>query len=590
MNNTSSRSLADLPDILHEVFSFLDPDIHLSDDNAVYESRRSLAIAARACRGFSTPALRVLWRQLPDDQPLADLLCTLGVAARRHETETRHDERKPARHRLPTYKVRGHPDFVGIEAYKILWKQSRGYDVIYSLICSGDPRAHPHWARFVEYASRVRAITLFAFDGPKWCGLWDELRSATNCAAVLPMLQSVSFCSISERSVNLGTFALISPTVHRLHLPFESRRSSPQRHEMLCTIFSRAFLAAPNVAELRLALPPSRFGLALLQTHCSRVSHIEVDPQLDVQDLGMLAQLPALRSLSISISLLAYPSCSLTFRSLTTLKVAGSWSDISTLLDTLRLPSMHTLSLMAHENGKPAAELAEGAAQCFRTIASRHGSITSLSVFTTSPVRPWVSGCVPPRIPAVPDRFEGKLMDIVHPLLSLHALRHLSVTLPTYFKLTCVASDHRLMAEAWRDLESFHLVIRPYTRLMRIKHAERPYGGPLMGIAHYARNCPRLRLLHLSPMMMGEKALVGVALPLERHGLRTLVIPRVLLPPGREDLSGLISERVGGLFPLAASAFRPERIVMEKHWAVMTGASWCPECAGGPVEPAPPFW
>ena len=116
------RSLASFTDILNDVFTLLDPAAHSSNDNAAYESRHALAMSARTCRAFSAPALRALWRYLPDDQPLADLLCTLGIATRGHEQEPDTLERqpKPRRYRLPTRKTRGYPDFAAIAAYEIL--------------------------------------------------------------------------------------------------------------------------------------------------------------------------------------------------------------------------------------------------------------------------------------------------------------------------------------------------------------------------------------------------------------------------------------------------------------------------------------
>ena len=144
------------------------------------------------------------------------------------------------------------------------------------------------------------------------------------------------------------------------------------------------------------------------------------------------------------------------------------------------------------------------------------------------------------------------------------------------------------MSEAGRDIESLHLVTRLYTRAWP-KHKERPFGGPLEGIVHYARNCPRLRLLHLSSMWTTEKGLTRADLPQELHGLRMLVIPKVVLPLGKEEFSIRISEIVGSAFPLVASAFQPEQIDMQKNWAVMRDAPCCPECAGAPVEPDYPF-
>ena len=129
MTSATSRSLPEIPEVLYHIFSYLDP-IHQSDDNCVYESRRSLALAARTCRGFTSPALDVLWKRLPDDQPLADLLCHLGIVAR--DGVPSHvevpGETKPGRYQLP-YQDGGYWGFV--DPYEARWRLSRGYDLRY---------------------------------------------------------------------------------------------------------------------------------------------------------------------------------------------------------------------------------------------------------------------------------------------------------------------------------------------------------------------------------------------------------------------------------------------------------------------------
>ena len=179
------------------------------------------------------------------------------------------------------------------------------------------------------------------------------------------MLQSVSFCSITNNAPTPGVFALISSSVRRLHFPFESYGPLSKWNEPLRNIFSQACLAAPEVAELQLTFPPSRLGSALIPTHCSSVRRIQVDTQLDIESVSLLAQFPALEYLSISLSPLASPGSTLPFSSLATLALSGSWDDLCTLLQILRLPLMRTLSVTSHENGKPAAELAAGTIKCF---------------------------------------------------------------------------------------------------------------------------------------------------------------------------------------------------------------------------------
>ena len=133
MNGIPSRSLANFPHILHDVFTFLDPAQYSLSDDAAYESRDALVMSARACHGFTALALKVLWRHLPDDQPLADLLCILGIATRGHELEPEKLEGqcKPQRYRLPTLEIRDSADYAALAAYQRRWKRLRGYDVAY---------------------------------------------------------------------------------------------------------------------------------------------------------------------------------------------------------------------------------------------------------------------------------------------------------------------------------------------------------------------------------------------------------------------------------------------------------------------------
>ena len=124
------RSLADVPDILPDIFSYLDP-IHYSDES-MYEARRSLAMAARSCRDFAGPALDVLWRRLPDDQPIADLLYIVGIAAREHE---RNDvgalSNDLRRDWVPIPDEPGFMPLAALEALARSWKLWRGYNIKY---------------------------------------------------------------------------------------------------------------------------------------------------------------------------------------------------------------------------------------------------------------------------------------------------------------------------------------------------------------------------------------------------------------------------------------------------------------------------
>ena len=374
-------------------------------------------------------------------------------------------------------------------------------------------------------------------------------------------------------------------------------------------MFSQSFAAAPAIDRLRLEFPLSRLGSPLLQAHCSRLRYLEVVPLLDLDGLRVLTELPALQHLSISLSREAFPAtnASPTLKSVTTLSVGGIWTNLAVLFTIARLPSMHTLSMAGWEYGNPAAELASAATHVFRTLASRHPSLTSLSVSATPGYVPPPVGCVYEGIKLVPDTVtDACLLDLVHPLLALAALRHLSLTFPSYFDIMCTEADLRAIAEAFTSLEAFHLEIPYYesrdpwlefTNGPLPVPTERPRGGPFVGLVHFARSCPRLRVLHLPAMEMvaatEEGSLGGAGVgdeewqsphDPEQHGLQTLVLPKVLLPPGRADLAGKVSEVVGTAFPLAASMFRLGNLVVEGDWAVVAegAVSRCPDCVQGP--------
>ncbi|EJF61349.1 hypothetical protein DICSQDRAFT_136564 [Dichomitus squalens LYAD-421 SS1] len=534
MTTATRRSLTDVPDILYNVFSHFDVHAVWYDDNrsaALYDSRRSLAMAARTCRAFTNPALKMLWSSLPDDQPLADLLCTLGIATRERDldSQSRHDDDKPQRYLLPTDDVGGYPDFDAIDSYERRWKRARRYDVDYSISTPGDPRTHVHWARFVQYASRVRAVALFIFDGPKWSRLWDELQHATGGITILPMLDTVTFCEIGpRRALTPGIFALIPPSVGKLRLP----------------------------------LPPSRLDPSMIRTYFPQIRHMDVQPECGVEDLRMLAGFPTLRCLSISVSF-AVPSPNLTLPVLGTLVMEGSWPNLTTLLNSAHLPSLHTLSVTGWEGEDNASKLAMDAIQCFHAI-SRYKSITYLSIYTIHTPQ-YQDGCVEPDIPEVEGTFDGTLLDTMRPLLSLRSLRYLTTRLPDY--LVGTESDLSLMADAWPDLVELHLVIWVYQGWSRAytPRPERPYGGRLEGIAHFAGKCPRLRVLHLPAMEIAEESLGAVEFPSETHDLQTLVIEKVLFPYGRADLAGQMSELVRRVFPRVASAFEQDQIRFGKE-------------------------
>ena len=176
MNGIPSHSLANFPHILHDVFTFLDPAQYSSSDDAAHESRYALAMSARTCHGISALALKVLWRHLPDDQPLADLLCHLGIATREQGAEdrsTRHDKR-PERYHLPTNEVFGYYRPGALDEYEHRWKRSRGFNVNYVRIPEGWEYRYDIILIRPSSLSLLQAILVHI---PAGLGLWNMRRA-----------------------------------------------------------------------------------------------------------------------------------------------------------------------------------------------------------------------------------------------------------------------------------------------------------------------------------------------------------------------------------------------------------------------------
>ena len=275
--------------------------------------------------------------------------------------------------------------------------------------------------------------------------------------------------------------------------------------------------------------------------------------------------------------------------------------NVRTVLDILRLPSVGSLSVKGWHYGDPAVLLAKNATECFRAI-SRHISVTHLYISTTYGriPRDYVYGITP--LPEVQDAFETPLLDIMHPLLSLSALRDVSLDFPEHFVMACTSSDLHTISKSWPALEALHLLVSRYrgdASDFIIHHRpapgsrtidpsrlpdEYPHGGPLEAIAHFAHNCPRLRLLHLSAMSITEESLATTKELLdpsrEPHALCTLVIPQVQLPSLRADLFEKIPAVIRAVFPRAKCTFRaPRRVGMGyERWVYADASIRCPVC------------
>ena len=142
---TEIRSIADVQDIIYHIVSYLDPGLPYTVGSKLV--RQTLARLARTSRNFYDPALKTLWRRLPDDKPLADLLCTLGIVER-HPT--------PDSERIPDSELwsmdqqrRLWPsDPAKIQALVQHWRMLNGFDYSYvklALTLLAFPITHEHF-------------------------------------------------------------------------------------------------------------------------------------------------------------------------------------------------------------------------------------------------------------------------------------------------------------------------------------------------------------------------------------------------------------------------------------------------------------
>ena len=270
--------------------------------------------------------------------------------------------------------------------------------------------------------------------------------------------------------------------------------------------------------------------------------------------------------------------------SLETLDVKGDWPCLANLLTFSRAPNLCTLILEAWEPGTTAEQVAQYVTECIRAISTKHTSLTSLTVNASYGYTPVGGGYVARSIPIVQDAFSCPLLDIVRPLLALHDLRTLTLSLPDYLDLGISAEDLRAISEAWRDLEALHVVLWEYFAPMGMERpgGERPRGGPRSGLHHFARNCPRLRTLHLPPMDAARLGLGGElsAGDLPAHGLERLIVSKFDIS-AEEDLDQEVDSVVAfveRVFPKAVWAFRKERVGVADGWVVAHENAHCPEC------------
>ncbi|RPD77307.1 hypothetical protein L226DRAFT_533305 [Lentinus tigrinus ALCF2SS1-7] len=499
---TYRRSICDiLPDLIHDIVPYLNPEYCDTKEETVC-ARYVLLRCALTCKDFTTPALNVLWRSLPSDKPLVNLLSTLGVVQ-------------------SLIAERG--DLNGVAEYR----------------SQDDPRTHPQWEHFKGRVSQVHAITLDPFSTRP--SVWTKLVPLLRGEPVLPALRRVV---LGHQSTGLtfqymdglhyghhvhgcGVLQLITPSVRHLSLLVRAmrRRSAtlPVRE-----VLREACTLAPDLESLYIS---SFIGVSLeaLQNH-RRLRTVDIEYN-DVPDYGLepLCNLPHLESLSLVVNTAS--TAPLTMNYVRVLVLRGFLIDTEAFLDRVRLPQLRSLCIAAAEEHP--AHLIQHSANTFRVLSNKYAHLTELRVEWRKSTAVQDRGPVP--------TLAGALCAVIEPLHELHELRDATL----HFHGFCFAyssSDIQSLAESWPSLESFHLEF--------VTLEQRRAG--FESLLHFARNCPRLRALRLPDMELTKDAFDEIAYPKKPHPLRELNVARVTFPEGN-DLSWEMIQLAQRVFPHAGS-------------------------------------
>ena len=515
----STRSISDVQDILYAVFPHLNPDDYASV-NEIVSVRRTLLQAALTCKTMTRPALSVLWRSLPSDRPLLALLSAYGIV---REPSSEIDlEDGPFQDASYVSRPTKHYIF------------SSDANPLEQVLCNAteDPRNHPQWERFQEYAIQVRRIKLTVTTAPI-SAPWREMANLMEGYSILPLLDAVSLYGHGIRVLNPGGLSLISASVHELsfHLVI-----SDSDQDGIQALFLEAIEAAPHLERLHLFAPlldPQ--ALHALQRR-ERLRSLAIKSQIQAVALQPLSQLPNLETLSVCVGE-EIPPVDLQLPAVRDLELKRcDWTNVDSFLANTDLPSLRSLTFSKIEHGPE--RLIHDGAQSFRTLSAKHPHITSLSINCVSNAQ------LPFHHTYEPLPTGGTLMSMVEPLLSLHALRDVRLRFRIYL-FDYTSADIRAFAEAWRDLETFQLEM-----------VTREGPGCRAGfesVVHFAHNCPRLRGLHLPEMQfdLDREGLEGVVYPERAHPLREMDVAQVVFPKDM-DLSAEMTEFVRRVFPFAA--------------------------------------
>ncbi|TBU36697.1 hypothetical protein BD309DRAFT_1068880 [Dichomitus squalens] len=218
---------------------------------------------------------------------------------------------------------------------------------------------------------------------------------------------------------------------------------------------SRIGTSASGLESFSSVYSPGSLGYPGLLTHFPHVHHVKTNVELHSGDLRNLARLPALRHLSVFLPSLC--SDRVVFPSVTHLCVRGLWESISDSLESAHIPQLRSLSI---STGTEDAQSLTDTSRLLHVIVTAYATLERLSIYINACDHIVYLVNLPPLEP----RPAGRLADVIQPLLSLRALRNVSLCFEGY-DLEYTSDDVQAFSEAWPRLEElrfdFGVAIEP---------------------------------------------------------------------------------------------------------------------------------
>ena len=350
---------------------------------------------------------------------------------------------------------------------------------------------------------------------------------------ILPQLNSILVCGpfppLCGRPANIGCLVLIQPSVRVARLRFYP--SVPDLEERV-RVLSHILTSAPHLESFRSLFSPAALGYPGLLTQFSLIRDVTIDSGCDVVDLQDLAKLHNLRRLCLRIDP-SLNSSVLVSPSLTHLRVKGAWNDLRGFLQSARVPQLCSLLIFTDmESARLMADLP----RLSHIVAAAHAMLERLSV----EVNVYVNLSQDLDVLFAAPCSEICLRSIIGPLLSLHVLRSVSLCIEGY-TVFYSSEDVRALSEAWPLLEELRL---------DFSVGSSPC-AEIESLAHFARNCPRLRALSLPAMNVVDLLLAAASAPVTPHtNLHEITIQVVNLEGMDEvELIAEVWQFIARLFP-----------------------------------------